>query len=144
MSVYRTNRVNRAAYGNKNDGKTGDVLMLECHLHDHLGSYWSVVVHEMTHMIQDYKRMRVSRRDMEMDAHFAQSLYRKRSKGVDKANSEAVWKFDPIAQSYIDDDDYLNSIAFRMQRGKLRSSLNFHYGKHSDLTKKKRQDGVIF
>ncbi|MEL6110320.1 MAG: hypothetical protein AAFU85_30295 [Planctomycetota bacterium] len=136
--------MNRAAYGNKNDGKTGDVLMLECHLHDHLGSYWSVVVHEMTHMIQDYKRMRVSRRDMEMDAHFAQSLYRKRSKGVDKANSEAVWKFDPIAQSYIDDDDYLNSIAFRMQRGKLRSSLNFHYGKHSDLTKKKRQDGVIF
>ena len=90
--------------------------MLNCYLHDDLDRYWSVIVHEITHMIQDYKRMKVTRRDMELDAHFAQALYRKRSKATkatDKANSDALWRFDDEAQKYIDDSDYLWSRKFR-------------------------------
>jgi len=36
---------------------------------------WSTVVHEATHVIQDWKKWRVSLSEMEADAHFAQALF---------------------------------------------------------------------
>lgn len=37
--------------------------------------HWSTVVHEATHMIQDWKKWKISLREMEADAHFAQALF---------------------------------------------------------------------
>jgi hypothetical protein len=37
--------------------------------------HWSTVVHEATHMIQDWKKWRITLSEMEADAHFAQALF---------------------------------------------------------------------
>lgn len=145
VAVYRTNRVNRAGYGNKNDGKTGDVFLLACDVADNLVENLSIIVHEATHMIQDFKKLKITRQEMEMDAHFAQSLYRVKTKcKTDKANSNALMYFDPAAENHVNDSGYLKSNAFRRARGKLRSVIVEDYGHLPDLTKKVRQDGIIF
>jgi hypothetical protein len=38
-------------------------------------AHWSTIAHEATHMIQDWKKWRMSLLEMEVDAHFAQALF---------------------------------------------------------------------
>lgn len=38
-------------------------------------SHWGTIVHEATHMIQDMKNWRMTKQEMEADAHFAQALF---------------------------------------------------------------------
>lgn len=37
--------------------------------------HWGTIVHEATHMIQDMKKWRMTKQEMEADAHFAQALF---------------------------------------------------------------------
>lgn len=144
VQIYIDPEVDAGSYFNAADGKTGDFLLLAPTVANNLQQWLSVVVHECTHMVQDYKKMRLTRQEFEMDAHFAQALYRVRSANkADKAAGEALTYFDIAAKEYDDDPDYLPSMAFRKYRHKLRSCLNSGYGHAEDYTKKKRLDGVI-
>ncbi len=42
-----------------------------------------VVVHEVTHMIQDFKRMKLSKIEWEMDAYFVEAVYLARATKLD-------------------------------------------------------------
>ena len=144
VQVYEDAETDNAAYFNLSDGKTGDFFLLAPHVAQNIHQWMSSLVHEATHMIQDYKKMKLTLQEMETDTHFAQALYRAHLLGrVDKANSHALTYFDIAAQEYVKDPDYLKSMAFRKYRFKLLSSLIMGYGHKQNFTNRIRLDGVI-
>lgn len=102
------------------------------------------VVHEVSHMIQDWKRMRLSLVQREVDAHFAQALY------LVRAGAEDVW--DKVyalhtliaARNYDEDKGYLHSADFRRIKGDIAGEIREHYrGKVSmPLDDPYRTDGL--
>lgn len=144
VDIYETETVDAGAYGNRTTGRKEDLFLFTQKVVDNVESYLSVIVHEATHMIQDYKRLKVSRMEMELDAHFAQALYKLRTPHrVDNAKSTALAHFEHPAEQYDEDRDYLRSHAFRKFRPTLEAAIRADYGHHSDLTVRKQLDGVV-
>jgi hypothetical protein len=85
------------------------------------------IVHEATHAIQDWKKMRASLQDMELDAHFAAALYFVQSGKDASAAALHLARFIIAAKAYNADARYLRSLEFRKARGKLESEILTHY-----------------
>lgn len=144
VGVYTSPKVETAQYFNKGDGKTGDFFVLNPSVANSISQYWSVVVHEATHMIQDYKKMKVSRQEMEMEAHFAQGLYRVKAKHkADKASSAALTAIQEHAAAYHNDKRYLKVFGFDLIRQKMMKAIVGGYGSKPDFLERKQLDGVI-
>jgi hypothetical protein len=102
------------------------------------------VVHEVTHMIQDWKRMRLSIVEREMDTHFAQALYLVRVGAEDVWDKSYALHALIAAQNFANDDGYLRSADFRRIRGTVASEIREHYRGKVDtpLDDPYRSDGM--
>ena len=122
---------------------TGDFFLLPVGYTDKLEMNLDVLVHEATHMVQDDKRLRLSRLEAEMDAHFAQALYRVRSGKKFASSALQLIPFEIAATEFADNPKYMLGGAFRRLREEMRGGIIKAYmHKHDDLGKKTRLDGV--
>ena len=109
------------------------------------------VVHEVTHMIQDMRKLKLSEVEMELDAYFAQALYHVRD------GSLAVFKrtvpgfvgepMAEIAGKFEDKRSYMLTRDFRDRRDGVRKSLVFNYKnilKKTDADVRYRLDGLAY
>ena len=107
------------------------------------------IVHEVTHMIQDMRKLKLSEVEMELDAYFAQALYHVRD------GSLAVFKrtvpgfvgepMAEIADRFEDKRSYMLTRDFRDKRDGVRKSLVFNYKnilKKTDADVRYRLDGL--
>lgn len=121
----------------------GDSFLLPAGLGDKLDANLDVLVHEATYMVQDYKRRRLSRLEAEMDAHFAQALYRVRSGKTFGPPALQLIPFIVAAKEFADDASYMLSRAFRKLRDEMRSGvIGVYMYKYDDLDVKTRLDGI--
>ena len=109
------------------------------------------LVHEVTHMIQDKRKMKLSEVEMELDAYFAQALYHVRdgSIGVFKATVPPFvgGPMADIAEEYDAKRCYMMTKEFKKKRDAIRGSLVFNYttilGK-ADADVRQRLNGLDF
>ena len=150
VRVYSSKQSKNSSYWNvqkknRRDDTTSptEFFMLKDKVANSLKSFIDVLVHESTHMIQDYKRLKMSIVDAEMDAHFAQALYLVRANETAKDNSLQLPPFIEAAKAYDADADYLTSRAFKKQKRFMCSRIVDQYKKAGvDITKRTRMDGL--
>jgi hypothetical protein len=85
------------------------------------------VVHEVTHMIQDWKRMWLSLVQREVDAHFAQALFLVRAKADDVWDKTYALHTLIAAQNYEADKRYLHTAHYRSIKGDMAAEIREHY-----------------
>ncbi len=92
--------------------KAGDSLVLTPRVANNLNgpSALGSILHESTHLVQDWRGMRMSLLEAEIDAHFAEALFLIRG-GHSLAGS--YLNLEAAAEIYNDDSDYLSSRRFR-------------------------------
>lgn len=141
VQVYEDPTSDDPAYFN---APTGDFFILPVGYTDKLDLNLDVMVHEATHMVQDSKRLRLTKLEAEMDAHFAQALYRVRSGKTFSLPALQLIPFIIAAKEFAADAKYMLGGEFCRLRETMRSAIIEAYmHKHDDLTVKKRLDGVI-
>lgn len=109
------------------------------------------IVHEVTHMIQDMRKMKLSEVEMELDAYFAQALYHVRD-GSLSVFKRTVPGFvgEPMAEiagRFEDKRSYMLTRDFRDRRDGVRNSLVFNYKnilKKTDADVRYRLDGLAY
>lgn len=149
VEVYET-RVDYKWHASYFNSAHADAVLLTPKVTACLTKYLDVIVHEATHMAQDYKRERISMLEQEVDAKFAQALYLLRS-----GRSLAGLPIDlAIAAEFFDEDpDYLESNSFRWKKlPTIESALIAEYSKvvknkcgkfdAKEFQRAKRLDGV--
>ena len=111
----------------------------------------AVIVHEVTHMIQDMRQMKMSILEMELDAYFAEALYHVR-RGTDETFEKSVppnisVNMRILAENYEDDEKYLKTKHFRWLRGEAAKAIrNEYHHRHGGLNvdKKFKNNGLQF
>jgi hypothetical protein len=101
--------------------------------------HWSSVVHEATHMIQDWKKWRMSLAEMEADAHFAQALFM-HYKGASFGGG-LLYVFATAAKTFASGDKK----GFKRKIGEMCLRVNEKYRDkkgYENMHKKTRQDGI--
>jgi hypothetical protein len=101
---------------------------------------WSAVVHETTHMIQDWKKWRITMSEVEADAHFAQALFM-HFKGASLDSGGLLGVYDAAAKAFASGDKK----EFKKLIGRMYLSVNEKYQDkpgYEDMHKKERQDGI--
>jgi hypothetical protein len=104
----------------------------------------AVLVHEITHMIQDWKRMWMSPLEREVDAYFAKALYLVRV-GADDLWPNGFANHAMIAAKfYHEDSGYLRSSAFRRMHAEVSKEIREFYTGKVDykLDPRSRGDGL--
>lgn len=126
VEVYET-KVDYKWHASYFNSEQADAILLTPKVTACLSKFLDVIVHEATHMVQDYKRERISMLEQEVDAKFAQALYLLRSGRslsglpVDLAISAEIFDEDP---------DYLDSHNFRWKKlPTIESALIAEYSK---------------
>ena len=143
VEIYRSNKSGLAEYRIE-----GDSAII---IHDDVDddNRNGVVVHEVTHMIQDMRRLRLSILEMELDAYFAEALYYARVGDLEafKDNKPMLIGIHmaTIAENFEDDKKYLRTKDFRKNRGKVGKAITdeyyYRHGK-TGLGKRFRNDGL--
>lgn len=88
----------------------------------------SVILHELTHAIQDWKKWRLSPLDEEVDAHMAEALYMVRTNSYERADTETFFKeFLEAAEAFDGNAGYFRTRAYRKTREKFRQDIYQHY-----------------
>lgn len=108
-----------------------------------------VVVHEVTHMIQDMRQLKMSILEMELDAYFAEALYHVR-RGTTDIYEDTVpfligFRMVHIAQGFEDDESYFRTREFRRYRDDVGREIgNEYYHRHPDMKigKRFKNDGL--
>lgn len=150
IEIYREE--DKPYMGGYTDHKEGDYLIFDFADFDYdLLTHPEVIVHEVTHMIQDSKRMRLSIIEGEMDAFLAQALFQIRAKTEDQY-PDFAWRVMEAAKAFSEDDGYLGSWSFRSARDRIEQDLREHYSYSHQrvdpdfdvgtLTKRRRLDGI--
>jgi hypothetical protein len=149
VEVYET-RIDYKWHASYFNSAQADAILLTPRVTACLSKFLDVIVHEATHMVQDYKRERISMLEQEVDAKFAQALYLLRS-----GRSLAALPVDlaVAAEIFVDDPGYLESNHFRWKSlPKIEGTMITEYsqvvknkcGKFDDkeFKRAKRLDGV--
>jgi hypothetical protein len=127
-----------------------DAILLTPKVTACLTKFLDVIVHEATHMVQDYKRERISMLEQEVDGKFAQALYLLRS---GRSLSALPIDLAIAAELFDEDPDYLESNHFRWKKlPTIESSLIAEYSKvvknkngtfdAKEFQRAKRLDGI--
>jgi hypothetical protein len=88
----------------------------------------ATLMHESTHAVQDLRKWRVSKLDMEVDAHFAEALYLVRNKKQNEVATDLVLtRFIIAAEQFNDDAKYFSSLHFRRLRQDMQNDVFSHY-----------------
>ena len=153
IRVYETkgDTVFRARYQSAGDR---NFFILTPEITKSLTANMATVVHETTHAIQDLKEWRESSWDREIDAHFAEAVY---SLLAGQSNKKTILNHVSIAaECFIANPKYLQTLAFRQLREKMRGDIYQHYqfmlGKidpdfdsdnfNKEFSKRQRLDGI--
>ena len=143
IEIYRSNKSGLAQY--KITGDSAIIIGNDVDDDNRNG----VVVHEVTHMIQDMRKLKLSILEMELDAYFAEALYYVRRGMVEAFEDNKPMMIGihmaRIAQNFEDDERYLKTRDFRKRRGEIsKEILNEYYYRHgrTDLGKRFRNDGL--
>lgn len=143
VEIYRTNKDELAHY--RIEGESA--LFIGNNVDDDNRN--GVVVHEVTHMVQDMRRMRLSILEMELDAYFAEALYYVRRGMTEEFKTSKPMMIGifmaRIAENYEEDKKYLKTKDFRKSRGEVgREVINEYYHRHGVTTvgKRFRNDGL--
>ena len=143
IEIYRSNKDGLAEY--KITGDSAIVIGNDVDDDNRNG----VVVHEVTHMIQDMRRLRLSILEMELDAYFAEALYYVRRGMVEAFRDNKPMmigiQMAKIAENFEDDERYLRTKDFRKRRGDVgKEILDEYYYRHgrTDVGKRFRNDGL--
>ena len=143
VEIYRSHTKGLANYQ-----ITGDSCIT---LYDDIGddNRNGVVVHEVTHMVQDMRRMRFSILEMELDAYFAEALYYVRRNNIKQFQDSKPLMISihmaAIAESFDKDEKYIKTKDFRTRRGKCGKEIADEYWyRHgvSNVGKRFRNDGL--
>ena len=83
-----------------------------------------VVVHEVTHMIQDFKRMKLSKIEWEMDAYFVEAVYLARATKLDGYPRLADFPtLKDVAKEVAENDGLMLKRGFSDQRDAIREEV---------------------
>jgi hypothetical protein len=137
VRVYSAKINQRAQYWNV---EGGDFFVLSPSVANNIHANRDILLHEATHMAQDYKRMQLTDLEAEMDAHFAQALFLVRAKLQHLAKAVVLPPFITAAEEFNDDRDYMLSKEFRDQRDIMRTAVRSNTRK--DLNTKRKLDGI--
>lgn len=143
IEIYRTNEDGLAHYHLEG----ASALFLGDDINDDNRS--GVIVHEVTHMIQDMSKMKLSILEMELDAYFAEALYYARRNLIEEFKKKKPMMIGIcmalIAENYLDDKKYLTTNAFRKNRGEVSKEIANEYYYRAGVTnvgKRRRNDGL--
>ncbi len=101
--------------------------------------HWGTMTHEATHMIQDWKKWKVSLKEMEVDAHFAQALFM-HYKGASFGGA-LLAKFATAAKAYASGDKK----TFKNLIPKLELAVHEKYQNkkgYENMLKREKRDGI--
>ncbi len=86
------------------------------------------LIHEATHAIQDLKQWRMSRLDMEVDAHFSGALYTARKNIVSQSEDDyATKEFIDAAKAFNANKNFPWTLDFHQLRGTMKKNIVTHY-----------------
>lgn len=143
IETYRTNQEGLAHY--RIEGASA--LFLGDDINDHNRS--GVIVHEVTHLIQDMLKMKLSILEMELDAYFAEAVYYARRDMIEEFKKRKPMMIGfcmaKIAENFLDDKKYLNTKEFRKNRGEAGKEITSEYYYRAGVTDvgtRRRLDGL--